>query len=141
MRLAIDIGVELDVTQAEIGREINDPDTLRQRLDSRLRQAVWQTAENDINSTDIDIRELLQIRQSQMGQMRKERTDRMPGIAVGGEPSNGQIGMSDDQAQELRAGIAAGSRIPTLISRIVVAIHSRSHVATGLGDRPLTCKE
>ena len=109
MRVAVSVLVELRVAQPEIGRQVDDLGSARQRLDDRLRRRMRQAAEHDVQPGHVDVVDLHQRRQVVDRELREDLADRLAGLALGGECSDLGARMIAQQAQQLRPGIAAGT--------------------------------
>src|SRR6185312_3116579 len=81
----------------------------RQAGDDFLRRAVRQAAEDHVEPVGLGLLEPDEIGQAVAVEMRKDLRDRLAGAALAGEQADLGVGMADEQAQELRARIAAGA--------------------------------
>ena len=112
MRLTVGPLVQQDVVQTEIGRQVDHLGPARQLADDVLGGPVRQAAENDIEGSRVGILDLGERRQRAAREMRKDRGDRLPGVAVRGHAGDAHGGVILDQAQELDPGVAGRTQDP-----------------------------
>ena len=94
MRVAVPFGIDRRIGEAEIGREIENAQMLRQAGDHLLRGAVRQAAEDEIDLAPIDFADLHELRQVADQQMRKHRADVFAGLTV--RRQRHDLGVRDD---------------------------------------------
>jgi len=105
--MAVPFRIGFDVGQAEIRREVHNLQMLRQRRHRLLRRAVRQAAEHDVMGAEIHVLDAHQVRQAERGQVREDPAEGLARAPVGGERADLDMRMAGQQADQLRAGIAA----------------------------------
>ena len=107
VRMAVPLRIGLDIGQPEVRGEVHDLQMLRQGRHRLLRRTVRQAAEHDVMGAEIDILDAHQVRQAERGQMREHRAEGLACAPVGGERADFDMQVAGQQADQLRAGIAA----------------------------------
>ena len=105
--VAVPLGIGFDVGEAEIRRQVHHLQMLRERRHRLLRRAVRQAAEHDVMGAEIHVLNAHQVRQAERGQMREHRAEGLARAPVGGERADFDMPVAGQQADQLRAGIAA----------------------------------
>jgi hypothetical protein len=100
MFVAIPCLVNLGVRKPEIGREINDPQVIRQCRNHILRRAVRQTTEYCVNLVPIGVGDLDQVRRGEVGEIWKYGREWLPGMTLASQYRQLVPIMTRDQAQK-----------------------------------------
>ena len=110
VRVAVPGGIGDRVAQPEVGRHVDDLNPVRQGRDDRLRRAMGQAAEHDVNVVPVDLADGDHGRQAEPAKVRKHALDRIAGMAFGGEHADIDTGVPQQQAEEFGARVPAGTQ-------------------------------
>ena len=114
--LAVPLGVERSVPQAEVGGEVDDEAHPRPQLrDDPLGLPVGQAAEHQVESVEMG-RVVVPVDQTRIGrgQRRRVGADGLAGMGMGRGHGDLELGVPGEQAQQLRPGVPRRPEDPCL---------------------------
>mmetsp|Transcript_45096 Transcript_45096/g.141231 ORF Transcript_45096/g.141231 Transcript_45096/m.141231 type:complete len:353 (+) Transcript_45096:196-1254(+) len=107
VRLTVPLLVGVNVGEAEVRRQVDDLDVFRQLLDGLLRLGVRQAREDNVHVVVVHVVHGDEVRQRLLRrELREHRRERLPGLAVRRQRRDLHERVLQQDAHELRAGVA-----------------------------------